>query len=441
VQRTTLGPGALLATLVLSTAACAHDPAGSPQAAPSASVSASPSASPSGRAMPANYNPTDADFIAIHALLARRAAAINEGKRHAFLATVDPEADEDFEGLQKSYFANLRDLGATRVGYSVEDVGILPTRIKDNHDPVVAPIVTEHFLIPRTDDRPIGEEAPYTFVRRDGRWFLGAERPADTEAAISGGTERFWSGSPIVVASNGGVLVVVDEELGYRAEGLADAVSADLSSVESLLHRESDGRVLVDATSTGAATTMDPTDDSEAAAVTYSVGDYNPDDGPWKRAGTRIKVNPGDVKRLLDDRQLLRHELTHFVFRDYSGLVPKWLSEGLAEYAAWDGVGLERMQIDDKFYDKLMAGPHEVPISSLFGLDASRDYVIAHGAVAMLMQTYGRDRLFELMDAYADTDAEPWGDSLTRRLLKQVYDIRPRTFAAMTFDELSQFHH
>jgi len=428
VQRTTLGLGALLLALVISTAACGHDP------------DANPDASATKTMAPADYQPTDADFSAIRSVLAHRAAAINDGKRKAFLATLDPEANDDFSELQASYFANLRAIGATRVGYHVENGGIVPATIEHNHDPVLAPIVTEHFLIPRTDEKPLGDEVNYTFVRREGRWFLGAETVDEYEAKLSSPDDRFWYGGPIRVATRGGVLVAVDQKLGDRAEGLASAVSTDLSSVEGLLDHESDGKVLVDATSTGAATTMDPTVDSEAAAVSFSVGAFTADD-TWTRAGSRIKVNPGDVERLLDNRELLRHELTHFVMRDYSGVVPTWLSEGLAEYCGWDGLGLDRLQVNSKFYDTLMDGPHEMPNSSLWGMDAGRDYSIAHAAVAMLVRSYGLQRLFELMDAYADTPAEPWGDSLTPRMLKRVYDLRPKAFTRRTFEELARLQH
>jgi hypothetical protein len=425
----TLGLGGLLFALVFTTTGCISNPDASPDASPTKSMA------------PADYKPTAADFAAIRSVLADRAAAINEGKRKAFLATLDPEADDDFAELQASYFANLRAIGATRMGYHVEDSGIVPATITHNHDPVLAPIVTEHFLIPRTDEKPLGDEVKYTFVRRDGRWFLGAEMVDEHEAKLSSPDDRFWYGVPIRVATRGGVLVAVDQKLGDQAEGLASAISTDLSSVEGFLDRESDGKVLVDATSTGAATTMDPTDDSEAAAVTFPVTAFSPDDDTWTRAGSRIKVNPGDVERLLDDRELLRHELTHFVMRDYSGVVPSWLSEGLAEYCGWDGLGLDRLQVNSKFYDTLMEGPHELPSSSQWGMDAARDYPIAHAAVAMLVRTYGLQRLFKLMDAYADTPAEPWGDSLTRRMLKRVYDLRPKTLTSRTFEELTRLQH
>src|SRR6185312_10160838 len=49
-------------------------------------------------------------------------------------------------------------------------------------------------------------------------------------------------------------------------------------------------------------------------------------------AGMAIKINPHEAGSYADDAGLLRHELTHFLLRDYSGSSPKWLSEGVATW-------------------------------------------------------------------------------------------------------------
>ena len=396
----------------------------------------------------ADFEATTADFTAITRLLDQRAEALNAGDRTEFDATVDPQATQEFRDLQASYFGNLQELGATRIGYDVEDVGVTPIEIEGNSDPVLAPVVTEHLLLPWTDRRPVGSDVSYTFVRRGGQWFLGAEVTDDpAHYAGKGNIGRLWAGAPLVVEHRGNIVVAVDQQQADELDDLTDRVVRDLKEVTASVDRSTHQPILVDATSSGPAVVMDPSEDdelaNEAAAVTFTARAYGPHamGDAYVPAGMRIKINPHDLDYLLRDDHVMRHELTHFVLEAYNGLVPLWLSEGIAEYVGYDAAPLEHVIRDNSFFTVLMSDPQELPTSGVFGLNAQKDYLVARAAATWLIDEFGMPRVLDLMDAYRRTDGLQYRDFETPQVLRATLGITESELDHGAFALLAEIKH
>jgi hypothetical protein len=159
-------PVAVVLLLVGGLGACSSDDGG--RTASSTTPSAASSASDDGP-----YQPTDDDRSAIRDLLETRAAALTDGDRGAFMATVDTE-DPRLVRQQRTLFANLQQLPVESVSYSVDDASGYPPAKVEGDDPVFRPQVLEQVELD-VDARAVTNALENTFVQRDGAWLLGAE--------------------------------------------------------------------------------------------------------------------------------------------------------------------------------------------------------------------------------------------------------------------------
>jgi hypothetical protein len=372
---------------------------------------------------------TDRDFVAIGRLMDRRARAVIDGHESAFMATVDGTR-ASFVSAQRVTFQNLQDLPLTSMSYTVGKYG-LTNAPGITGGPLLSPAVTEKVFFADTDQHPMAVDVSDTFVERDGHWRLAADT---TNAASSGGvTARPWAGPRIDVVVRGPLIVVADASEPGRATSVADTVESDLSFDAGILDVAVDDHLIVDATSSGSVSKFD--NDESAGAVTFPVDGLNRLD-ETQFAGMRVKLNPQYITQLLSDKVILRHELTHYLMFRYSGLTPKWLTEGLAEYVAHQPEGLSSEYMTSETYDRLMKGPRQLMASGVFGLDPSTDYPLAMACVAYLIDHGGMGKLKQLMDAYTGYTDEVFGDQHTGPLLHQIYGMTPADVAHGAFDLL-----
>jgi hypothetical protein len=154
-----------------------------------------------------------------------------------------------------------------------------------------------------------------------------------------------------------------------------------------------------------------------------------------------IKINPHESGSYSADAGLLRHELTHFLLRDYSGSSPKWLVEGVATWIQYypDSFGDSGVTAD--LYRRLLASDRRLPVLGLFNEDPQVNYEIAQAAVAWLVNNYGMPKLIELMKAYRQHYAGVDTDSLTPQMLRQVYGVSEPTVVSGAFGLLKQLQH
>ncbi len=151
----------------------------------------------------------------------------------------------------------------------------------------------------------------------------------------------------------------------------------------------------------------------------------------------RVKINPHDISRLADDPRILRHELTHYLMYRFSGRIPTWLTEGLAEYVShkpYGGLPTEYMTTET--YDRLMSRPQVLTVSGLYGQDPSTDYPLAMACVTYLVDHGGIAKVKEAMRAYAAHDDAPYEDQCTRRSCAPSTALSPADVAHGAFDLL-----
>lgn len=395
---------------------------GAPQTAPVA---------PSATAAP--YDVVPADFVQIRRLMATQARAVLHHDRAAYLATVAPSYRRQAGVL----FANLARLDITHLSYSVDTEGLVPAEVPGGH-PTLAPETFEHLQLAGSMLEPIGNIVSATFARIDGHWLLADEREPKSTEELGSPQSRPWFGGPISVARRGTLTAITDRGSAVSAARLADTMAADLRSDADLLGVSVRAPLLVDGTSHGASMVMNTLTGEHAGASAYPVYAVR---GAGVEvtglAGEVIQADTQNVGQLLTDRQTERHELTHVLLMRYLGVCPTWVNEGIAEYVGSypDEVTFSE---EDAGRRALLAHPHVIPVSGVFGLHSRFDYSIAHAAVRWLVERYGMPRFVELLHTFARDDAGESPDVVEDKVLRSVYGVSMREVTAGAWSELAR---
>jgi hypothetical protein len=397
---------------------------------------------PGSTATPTTYDPTHRDFAALQGLLHARAHAVLHDDEAAFLATVDSR-DSDLVAQQRTLFHNMTQLSVSSLRYVMDPSALLVPAPVEGDGPTLRPEIVEFLQIADTLRRPVSNAVEETFVKRGRHWLLGAETTPDDDEAFDSPQERPWFGVPIVARRLGPMTVLVDQENASALAPLTTAVHGDIRFDADTLGVPASYRILVDATSNGHATSFSSLSKQEAAAVTFGLGEADPSDTSRLKAlaGTAIKINPREAGAYAEDAGLLRHELTHFLLRDYSASSPKWLVEGVATWIQYYPDSFATSEVTEDLYRRLMGADRSLPVLGLFNEDPQVNYDIAQAAVAWLVETYGVPKLIALMRAYRAGFAGVDTDSLTPRMLHQVYGITESRVVAGAFGLLHQLNH
>ena len=423
---------ALAVALSTALAGCggSSSQAGARSSGPSSSTSAQPA-----------FEPTPHDLAQIRAVVAKRAAALDHDDLQEWLSTVDPD-NASLRSHQRVLFDNLTQLPDLVASYSLDTHELLVPDPVPGHDPTLRPTAVEHIRF-STFSHPVGNPLHLTFVRRDGRWVVGADTEEDDPAHLAAAQERPWFGVPVAVHAAGPMTVVVDAAEKGSLPRLTTEVHDDIRVVASLLGLPPRYRLLVDATTNGGSTSFSSTSKEQAAAVTFGVYDTNRSGARYTHpAGMVIKINPRLVDRLSTDTALIRHELTHYLLsQDYAGGSPKWLSEGIATWVQYYPDDFRSLAVPAAFYRRLQHADHRLPIVGLFNDDPAVNYQIAQAAVTWLVDHYGVSRVLALMKAYREGYAGPDVDALTPRLLRTVLGVSEQQVVDGAFGLLASYQH
>lgn len=314
-------------------------------------------------------------------MLARRAQAVRVRDEAAFLATVD-RRDPRLVAQQRTLFANLAQVRLARYDYetTADELPTDPVRGAAPQDPVVRFQSVEHAQVADALTGPIGNEVRMTYVRRDGRWLVGRETAP--ERVVGDGTRlRPWLGGPVDVADHGALVALADAAHAGLAEEVADivedAVVADAALLQVAPHR----RVLVDATGNSPAVRLNAVDDEEAAAIYTGVSDLDAQGRRTTASGGAIRVNPAlTAEEITGDPGLLRHEVVHLLLRRYAGVLPMWLSEGIAEYARWHPLTTADLRVPPALWRRTQEAPRGLPETGVFQLDPAVSYLVSQAA-------------------------------------------------------------
>lgn len=383
--------------LVLSSCTAGKQSSGSPAPSPPASESPAPGMDESLR---------DEAL----ALVEAREQALLDGDREAFLATVDPEAEE-FAGLQARWFDNLSRLPLSELVLELGHEGVMGSiaGAGDLQLPVELSL-----RLRDVDQRAALRRMVYTFVRRGDEVLLADDRNVQIEA-LSDWTPSPWDVTAIKVRRESGVLGIFDEETITDAEEVMRDLVAARDVVRSHVPGWSGRFVAYDISDLQAMDEMSSMEVTDTAGVAFAV----PATGKGSVAGYRFMVNPAHVGDPLSRGIVFRHELVHVALAGSDGRSPIWLREGIAEYVARSVLPLE---VRRRAAATQLAGvqPRRLePTGRFHTRDPRTNYALAAVVCDHLATTRGEDVLWDLVATFRTADYTMYveTESIVRRQL------------------------
>ncbi|MCT2584094.1 hypothetical protein JT362_13300 [Actinophytocola sp. S1-96] len=381
---------------------------------------------PAGPAQPlgAPAPPTEADVrdadtraAAVTDLLDRRAAALRDRDEQAFLATLDPEADEAFVTTQRELFDNLAGVPLDEWSYRLHpgdalDLTDLPDEAAAGADEVWAPGVDLRYALRGGDVVPTSRAMGYLFARHDDSWYLRS----DTELDRLG--RRTWRGpwdfAPCQVAATGHGIVLSHPGSEPMVERLVGELDSSVRAVSELWPTSWSERVVLmlpDSASEMRALVGAkdfPVDSVVAVAVADRVNNAS-----REVTGQRVVLSPTGVRALslTSLRVVLRHEITHVAARaDTVDGSPTWLLEGFADYVGYrdSGVTLDEGAPDLMRQVRDDGPPGSLPEDRSFsssGPELDRAYQESWSVARYIAAEYGEDTLIDLYRTLAAAGA------------------------------------
>jgi hypothetical protein len=343
-------------------------------------------------------------------LLARRGKAVRDHDKAAFLALIDPTA-EQFRLEQSQLFDRLAHVPLSDWSYELAGEG--PALPKDRtlqlpKGSTIARVRLDYRLA--GSDSQVEREQYLTVVPRGGQWLLAG----NDDATASGlKTESdIWDLGPVRVV-HGKASLVLGNAPEKELRRLADEADRGVQDVGVVWRRQwsrhpvivfpksqSDMAALIGNAGKGL---------SQIAAVT--TGSFE----SGLSRGDRVVINPSAWRTLgsLGRRVVLAHEMTHLATRAITvDDVPIWLSEGFADYVAYQAVEVPTNVVAGDVLDQVRKGetPGNLPQDADFDAargDIAAAYEGAWLACRMIAERYGQKRLIALYVAYADSKSVP----------------------------------
>jgi len=336
-SRTTTVLAACVAALVLVVVAVLW--LGSPLDGPSPSPTDTGSPTATERSPTATSSPDQAAArtAAVEALLAERSQAVLAQDGTAWQALVDPSATA-FAEAQATLIDRLAAVPFAEWAYEVVGDGPPLTTERAQTLPAGSAIIRVRltYRIEGTETRT-NREQYLTVVPRDGDWLLAG----DADAGPSGvDTQRdLWDLGPVRVVRGERSTVIADRRGAsqQRGERLAREADSAVENVDEVWRSDWSRRpiIVLPRSQQDMATLIGDDGDglAQIAAVTTGVLERG------IARGDRVVVNPDafDTLGALGRTVVLTHEMTHVATRATSVVGPPiWLSEGLADYVAYE---------------------------------------------------------------------------------------------------------
>ena len=344
------------------------------------------------------------------ALIEAREAALVDGDRDAFLATV--ESGGEFARTQARWFDNLARLPVADLSLALGDEDVM-TRVAGDGDlqlPVDFTMRLEGF-----DKHPVTQRLVYTMVGDGEDVVLASDRNLQIDA-FTGWLPAPWDVTEIEVRRDGGILAVFDGE----TVGDADAVMADLVEAADVvgqrIPRWSGRFITYDISDLGAMDKMTSMEVDRTSGVAFPV---LTGDGSDKVAGFRFMVNPTYVADDLSRSLVFRHELVHVALGLTDERSPLWLREGIAEYIARTVLPLDQRR---RVYADQLLGVDPLrlePSDRFYTRNPARNYPLAALVCDYLAATRGDRVLYDLAATMQKADFTMWveTEAIVRREL------------------------
>jgi hypothetical protein len=339
-------------------------------------------------------------------LLERRGKAIRDHDKAAFLALIDPTA-EKFRVEQSQLFDRLVQVPFSSWSYELAGDGpALPTGrlVALPKGSTIARVRLDYELA--GSDSQVEREQYLTVVPRGGQWLLAGDSDAGAGGLKS--ESDIWDLGPVRVVHGKSSLVLGDAP-SKELHQLAAEADRGVSDVGGVWKRPwSRHPVIVFPKSQADMAKLIGSDGkglSQIAAVT--TGSFE----SGLSRGDRVVVNPSAWRTLgsLGRRVVLAHEMTHLATRAMTvDDVPIWLSEGFADYVAYQAVEVPTNVVAGDVLDDVRAGkgPRNLPEDADFDAaqgDIAAAYEGAWLACRMIAERYGEKKLIALYATYANS--------------------------------------
>ncbi|MEO3972999.1 hypothetical protein [Streptomyces sp. CAU 1734] len=364
--------------------------------------------------------PADTAAGAIRQTLDRRAAAVLAGDENAYLAQLAPGAPTRAGELR--LFRNLADVPLDSWEYRLGDV--------DRRGDTAVAAAELRYRISGHDTAPVTAARTLELVRRDGRWYVTADR------AAKGAPEQLWQQGDVQVVRGERSLVLAVGQDTARLTALAAGADRAVPAVSDAWPERWAGRVVVlvpdSVEAMGALLgTRGAAYRGIAAVTTGTTG------GSGAAPADRVIVNPVAYGALGESGQeaVLIHETAHVATRAHtSPATPMWLSEGFADWVAYRDTGRTAARTAPELRRAVRAGdlPAALPADAdfAFGREAdalARAYEGGWLACELIAERWGRDRLTGF---YRAVGAGEHRESAVESAMSRVLGTTPAEFTA-----------
>lgn len=326
---------------------------------------------------------------AVQALLADRAAALGAGDRARWLATVDPLAPPSFRDAQGRSFDGLRSIPLDRYGLlaRTDDTGDLAAgaglSARYGGAPTFLPETRQVLRFAGFDDRDAVDVMWWTYVQRDGRWYVGGDRDLADLGLES--TQSLWDLGPVVTRSSEHFLVLHHPEQAARADALAVMAEEAHAAFAGRWDKPWSGRIpmILPASVAELETMLQSTIDLTKFVAFVAYGIVR--DQSFEATAPRIYIQDANLSRASRKFQVetLAHELSHAAAVPLLGpQIPIWVHEGLAD---WIGTGRSTKE------SKPRGVPVTLPRDEQFSTGSQRAIGAAYTASRTAMSRLARD--------------------------------------------------
>jgi hypothetical protein len=373
-------------------------------------------------------------------LLAKRAEAIVDDDRAAFLATVD-KRQKQYYRQQATLFARMRTVPFSSFAYRLD--GTLRPRgsLKRRYDAeqVYQARAEARYQFRGQDASPVLARESFTFTLTGSRWRIAG--PGDRQMR-SRDDHEIWDSGQVRTVRSARTLIVHhpgQEELAGRLLRVADRAYTQVGAAWTG-RWERKAVILVPRDQDEAEELVGARDLSRVAAVASSSVESGRTE---KVLGNRIVVNTSNVDGYdgLNLQVLITHEMTHVATRSLGDGVPLLLVEGFADWAALKPVGLSFSATRPALSARVKSGRFDgaLPTDREFrGGDAAVAYDEGSAFCLWVAETFGARKLQALYRQFAGPDA-PNSAQLDRGFRRALGISRPtaeRRWAAWVRDRL-----
>jgi hypothetical protein len=345
---------------------------------------------------------------ALGALLDRRAAAVKAKDKTAFMADVD-QSDPTVVKREQQLYDNLSKIPFAELRYELlpwrKDAQLfLSKSVRDRfHQAAHVGAVVVHYRIQGIDSKSVTAPWLPVFAYVGGHWKIGAET-ADKNLPYGANGQAWDAAGAIQVQRSARVVAVLSADDSDRGPYLLQLAEKALDRLALTRPGGWDGKVFVTAVQDKRIFDTyfadSPERVAQVAAIAVPYYDRVPDwTGSPVYAATRIVFNPQELSAQPEE---LAHDLTHeFAHAAMgpvtSGNTPRWLVEGFAEYAAYNGISVPAAWVKRALGDLDVSGG--LPTDEAF-YGEPRNYVGAWLLCKMIAEKYGQAKLIKLYEGF-----------------------------------------